>query len=184
MSRASAKPKRSNIRTVTWSSSDNTIASIDSKGAVSAKKIGAVTITATSADGKVSAQSKVQVGDMSFFVSGAATYYLSLLNNATAENVWFRFQNHSSYPIQVFQWNVYNTKNTGIGYVAGAPGLPLATVPAGQIFDSSTLTFVISQNEPGAVNQLQNWPIVVLFDCKGKHYKITYTFLNGVVVDL
>jgi uncharacterized protein YjdB len=93
--------------TVTWSSSDNTIAFVDAKGVISAKKIGTATITATSADGKVSSKSMIQVADMSFFVTGAGKWDLTTLNNATAENVGFRFQNHSAYPIQILQWNIF-----------------------------------------------------------------------------
>ena len=170
--------------TVTWSSSDNTIASVDTKGTVSAKKIGTVTITATSADGKVSSKSTVQVADMAFFVNGGGKWDLVLGSNEASENVGFGFQNHSAYPIQILQWNIYNTKNTLIAYVSSAPGSPIATIPGGQAFDSTTILFVIKQNEPGASDQLQNWPLEVLFDCKGKHYKITYTFNKEVVVDL
>ena len=59
--RVTAKPSNASGRTVTWSSSDKSIATVSKKGVVKAKKQGTVIITATSFDGSKKATCKVTV---------------------------------------------------------------------------------------------------------------------------
>ena len=59
--KASVVPSNANNQKVTWSSSDTSIAKVDSKGVVTGVKVGTVTITAKTAEGSFKAQCKVTV---------------------------------------------------------------------------------------------------------------------------
>ena len=58
---ASIVPELASDKTIVWKSADETIASVDENGKVTALKAGETTITASSSDGKVSASCKVTV---------------------------------------------------------------------------------------------------------------------------
>ena len=55
------EPANATDKTVTWSSSDNTIATVSATGVITGLKEGTVTITATSKDGKITSQFTVTV---------------------------------------------------------------------------------------------------------------------------
>src|SRR5690606_14097690 len=56
---ATVLPANATNKTLKWSSSAPTIAAVDSKGIVKALKVGSAVITASTADGKVSAKTNV-----------------------------------------------------------------------------------------------------------------------------
>ncbi len=60
---AEIKPQNATNRELVWTSSDDTIASVDSNGVVKGIKNGVVTITATTKDGKVVASTTITVDD-------------------------------------------------------------------------------------------------------------------------
>jgi len=163
---------------ITWTSSDNTTASVNSKGIITAIKLGTVTITATSQDGKFSAACKVTVRDMVFFIDAIANYDLQTVGTTNTEAIWFFLKNNSAYPVVVTQWDVYDAKGFSIGEVTGT-----ATIQPGIQYTSLTQYFKIGYYDPGQVG-LDDWPVVVLFNCKGKNYKLTLNFEGQTVTDL
>lgn len=52
IAKASIEPKNAANKTITWSSTDNTVATVDKTGKIKAKKVGKTTVTAQSANGK------------------------------------------------------------------------------------------------------------------------------------
>lgn len=58
---ATVSPANATIKTVSWTSSDSKIAAVDSKGKITGKKAGKVTITATTTDGKKTAKANITV---------------------------------------------------------------------------------------------------------------------------
>ena len=71
---ATVAPDNATNKTVTWSSSDNTVATVDNNGNVTAVKAGTATITATAADGSgCSATCTVTVTDKTYTISADAT---------------------------------------------------------------------------------------------------------------
>lgn len=76
-------PERANVGTITWTSSDNTIATVSAAGVVTAKKVGQVTITATSSnDTTVKDTSVITVTKGNVEVPTAVT---GLVYNGTAQ---------------------------------------------------------------------------------------------------
>ena len=63
------------IKTVTWTSSDKTVASVDENGTVKAVGVGSATITVTTTDGKYTATCTVTVTNASSSGSSHTTYY-------------------------------------------------------------------------------------------------------------
>ena len=59
--KATITPSNATVKTVTWTSSDNTIAVVDENGVVTGMSIGTVTITATTTDGNKSDTATVKV---------------------------------------------------------------------------------------------------------------------------
>ena len=71
---ATVAPDNATNKTVTWSSSDNTVATVDNNGNVTAVKAGTATITATAADGSgCSATCTVTVTDKTYTISADPT---------------------------------------------------------------------------------------------------------------
>lgn len=75
---ATVKPDTTADKTVTWSSSDNTIATVYD-GLVNPEKTGTVIITATGSDGKTTARSRVIIEESinEFLISGPDSIYRS-----------------------------------------------------------------------------------------------------------
>ncbi len=67
---ATVLPAEALIKLVTWSSSDKSVATVDSEGQVSALKAGKATITVTTVDGNKSAVCEVTVTDKTIAVTG------------------------------------------------------------------------------------------------------------------
>ncbi len=176
--KATVLPANATYSTVTWTSSDKTTATVDSKGIITAIKLGTVTITATSQDGKFSAACKVQVQDMAFFINAIANYDLQNVGSTNTEAIWFFLKNNSAYPLAITQWDVYSAKGFSIGEATGSE-----TVQPGVQYSSLTQSFKIGYYDPGQVG-LDDWPVVVLFNCKGKNYKLTLDFAGQTVIDL
>lgn len=76
--KSSLSPKSTND-TVTWSTSDNTIAQANSKGIIKAKKSGVVTITAKAKSGKVDT-CRILVADKTMVVDNESDFILALTN--------------------------------------------------------------------------------------------------------
>ena len=71
---ATVAPDNATNKTVTWSSSDNTVATVDNNGNVTAVKAGTATITATAADdSNISATCTVTVTDKTYTISADPT---------------------------------------------------------------------------------------------------------------
>ena len=62
---ATVTPEDASNKTVRWTSSDETIATVDANGVVTAKAVGTVTITATTVDGQYTASCQVTVKERS-----------------------------------------------------------------------------------------------------------------------
>ena len=69
---ATVTPANATNKNVTWSSSDDAIATVDSKGNVTANAAGTATITATTKDGNKTAECKVTVTGTSVAVTGVS----------------------------------------------------------------------------------------------------------------
>lgn len=177
--KATVSPANAGNGKVTWSTSDNTIATVDG-GHISAKALGSVTITATSQDGTHSASCPVKVEDMGYFINAAATYSLVSGQNVPTESVFFSITNNSAYPINIVEWDVYNSKNAPIGTVTVTP---VETTAPGAAWTSTTQSFKIGLYEPGQTT-LQNWLVMALFNCEGKKYELVMSAQQATVTDL
>ena len=62
-------PENATHKDIVWKSDDNTIASVDENGVVTANKIGETVITASTPDGTISATTYVKVCEISDFVN-------------------------------------------------------------------------------------------------------------------
>jgi ubiquitin len=80
---ATVRPNDATNKSVTWTSSDHTVATVDTNGVVQALKIGTATIEVTSTDGKFKAQTKINVEQKN--VSGVNVFptYLSLFSDSS-----------------------------------------------------------------------------------------------------
>ena len=67
--KATVAPENASNKSIKWTSSDDTIASVDASGVVTAKKEGATTITATTVDGSKTATCKVTVVEVKYTVT-------------------------------------------------------------------------------------------------------------------
>ena len=70
---ATVEPSDATNKNVTWSSSDNTVATVDNNGTVTAVGAGNATITVTTDDGSKTATCKVTVTDKTYAISADAT---------------------------------------------------------------------------------------------------------------
>ena len=70
---ATVAPDNATNKTVTWSSSDETVATVDNKGNVTAVKAGTATITVKTADGGKTATCTVTVTDKTYTISADTT---------------------------------------------------------------------------------------------------------------
>ena len=70
---ATVQPDNATNKNVTWSSSDNTVATVDNNGNVTAVKAGTATITVTTEDGKKTATCTVTVTDKTYTISADPT---------------------------------------------------------------------------------------------------------------
>ena len=107
---ATVKPDNASDKTVTWSSSDDVIASVDQNGKVTAIKVGSVTITAKAgekqADCKITVQEKPKVSSITFNTNSfngyiGQDYQVSV--SFTPSNAYY-----------VFEWSVSDTRVANI----------------------------------------------------------------------
>ncbi len=96
---ATVLPEEATDKTVTWTSSDETIATVDDKGEVTAVKAGTATITVTTKDGGKTATCKVTVvvPSMTFTTTKAIGEKIELQINAEAADqagVWIDLNNN------------------------------------------------------------------------------------------
>jgi hypothetical protein len=82
---ATVEPVDAGNPTVSWSSSDTTVAAVDTDGLVTAAGIGTATITVTTTDGEFTAQCSVTVKTWSKTVSGSVTEPLSSITYTDQE---------------------------------------------------------------------------------------------------
>ena len=90
---ATITPSNATDKTVTWTSSDSTIATVDKNGKVTGVKVGNATITAITKDGKKKATCLVNVDTISLPESSLSIAineqkYLNLINRNKEEIVW------------------------------------------------------------------------------------------------
>lgn len=77
---------------LTWSSDKDTVASVDQNGTVTPTGNGKTTITAKSADGKVTASFRVEVSGVNVTAKQYLTLYFQAQNNWPADNVKVHYQ--------------------------------------------------------------------------------------------
>ena len=93
---------------VTWSSSNNSVAEVNSKGLVSAKNVGTATITVKTTDGRYSDAIDVKVVDITGFLS----YGWSVVNINGWGSIGCNITNNSNYDIELTKCSIYN--NSGV----------------------------------------------------------------------
>jgi arabinan endo-1,5-alpha-L-arabinosidase len=116
---ATVAPSTTNKKTVTWSSSDTTIATVSAKGVVTAKAAGKVTITAKTVNGKTATctltvkKNTVSVHDPSIVKGTDGTYYIfgSHMAWAKTKNLisWSTFTNNINTSYSSIYGKVWNT---------------------------------------------------------------------------
>ena len=161
--KASVSPSKASNKTLVWKSSNNSIASVNSKGVVSAKEAGTVTITATAKDGsKKKASCKVTVKKASKPASDKRVSKI-IVSSKKSVNINGTLQlNVSVQPSELsktFTWKSDNTKIATVsstGLVKGvSAGTVKITVTTNDKWKDSISVYI-------TVNKPQNTPTIVL----------------------
>ena len=149
---ATVAPDNATNKTVTWSSSDNTVATVDNNGNVTAVKAGTATITATAADGSgCSATCTVTVTDKTYTISADPT----ALNFGSAYTGYTQpaaqtviLTNTGNQPVTLtqpastnsFEVGTLSTTNLAVGETATFTVQPKAGLSAGTYSDTITVS--------------------------------------------
>ena len=145
---ATVAPDNATNKTVTWSSSDNTVATVDNNGNVTAVKAGTATITATAADdSNISATCTVTVTDKTYTISADPT----ALNFGSAYTGYTQpaaqtvtVKNTGNQPVTLiqpastnsFEVGTLSTTNLAVGETATFTVQPKAGLSAGTYSDT------------------------------------------------
>jgi uncharacterized protein YjdB len=169
---------------VTWKSSNTAAATVQSDGTINALSEGYSNITATTISGGYNSICTVHAVPIGSFLDMYIVYVSSTTNGQAVQSVAFKGFNYALYDLLVSEIDVYNNENMLIGSLKNASGSPVFTLThaEGDILESPSQSFVISQVEPGATT-LQNWPMIVYFNCNNVNYKMTLTHgTNGTTM--
>ncbi|MCI5598007.1 MAG: Ig-like domain-containing protein, partial [Ruminococcus sp.] len=107
----SVAPANADDKRVTYKSSDTSVATVNSKGLITAKKIGYTTITIASNDGNVKTTVKVTVGDTATSIKIPSTRFITTVNSKAKLNPTIYYKKYSNNKLgkDVF-WKSSNNK--------------------------------------------------------------------------
>jgi uncharacterized protein YjdB len=170
---------------VNWTSSNTTVATVQSDGTINGLTAGAANITATTAQGGYTSTCTVNVQTIRYFLDLGIVYSGSSATGQLVESVSFDGFNYALYDMVVSEIDIYNNENNLIGSLKNANGSPVFTLThaAGGGLTSPAQSFIVSQVEPGATTD-QQWPLVAYFTCNGVSYKMTLTVSALTIVQL
>ena len=92
----SVAPANADDKRVTYKSSDTSVATVNSKGLITAKKIGYTTITIASNDGNVKTTVKVTVGDTATSIKIPSTRFITTVNSKAKLNPTIYYKKYSN----------------------------------------------------------------------------------------
>ena len=92
----SVAPANADDKRVTYKSSDTSVATVNSKGLITAKKIGYTTITIASNDGNVKTTVKVTVGDTATSIKIPSTRFITTKNSKAKLNPTIYYKKYSN----------------------------------------------------------------------------------------
>ncbi len=149
---ATVAPDNATNKTVTWSSSDNTVATVDTNGNVTAVKEGTAAITATAADGSgCSATCTVTVTDKTYTISAdptALNFGSAYTGYAQPAAQTVTLTNTGNQPVTLtqpastnsFEVGTLSTTNLAVGETATFTVQPKAGLSAGTYSDTIAVT--------------------------------------------
>ena len=173
--KATVLPVNASYGTVTWASSDNTVAKVSAAGVITTVASGEATIIASSQDGSQKAACKVVVGDMNYFVSGIGDYYFSTSNGQDGESVGFNLFNNSRYPVTITSWELHSLIDVPLVTTKG----PFVAQPGTGYNSIFVFTSFAQNNLSDHPADFYYFPVVVYFTCQAKNYQLVLTWIDN-----
>ena len=170
----SVAPANADDKRVTYKSSDTSVATVNSKGLITAKKIGYTTITIASNDGNVKTTVKVTVGDTATSIKIPSTRFITTVNSKAKLNPTIYYKKYSNNKLgkDVF-WKSSNNKVATVDSKGNVTAISngwcyvQATAKDGSNKKSNNCLVVVGKNKVQSIKKINHTQLKI--NVKKKH---------------